>query len=97
MPRHATRCYACDHQPVRIFRWKRQRQAPVDLVAVTVGYDRTAATLLTAQCEAAGIPAQLLTMDDNGQEPGLLALTEHRLLVRRADQERVSTLVKKFI
>ena len=82
---------------VRIFPWKRPRRAPVDLVAVPVGYDRTAATLLAAHCKAAGITAQLLTMDDNGQEPGILALTEHRLLVHRADQERVSTLAKRFI
>ena len=79
------------------FRLKNERPASADLVAVPVGYERTAATLITARCEAAGIPIRLLTMDDNGQEPGILALTEHRLLVRRSDLERVSILVTKLI
>lgn len=79
------------------FRSKSERPASVDLVAVPVGYERTAATLIAARCEATGIPVRLLTMDDNGQAPGILALTEHRILVRRGDLERVSTLVREFI
>lgn len=78
-------------------RSKKGRRESVDLVEVPVGYERVAATLLVAQCEAAGIPARLLTMDDNGQEPGLLALTEHRLLVRREDHERVVSLARRYL
>jgi hypothetical protein len=79
------------------FRSKGERPEAVDLVAVPVGYERTAATLIVARCEAAGIPARLLTMDDNGLAPGIVALTEHRLLVRRSDLERVSILVRSVI
>jgi hypothetical protein len=36
-------------------------------------------------------------MDDNGLAPGIVALTEHRLLVRRSDLERVSILARSVI
>ena len=78
-------------------RSKGERPEAVDLVAVPVGYERTAATLIVARCEEAGIPARLLTMDDNGLAPGIVALTEHRLLVRRSDLERVSILARSVI
>jgi hypothetical protein len=76
---------------------KKGRRESVDLVAVPVGYERVAATLLAAQCEEAGIPVRLLTMDDNGQALGILALTEHRLLVRRVDHDRVVALAREYL
>ncbi|MDQ3484269.1 MAG: hypothetical protein M3445_02480 [Actinomycetota bacterium] len=43
-----------------------------------VGFNRTAASLVVARCEAEGVPIRLLTMDDNGLTPGFAALVEHR-------------------
>lgn len=66
-----------------------------DLVELPVGYDRTAASMIVARCEAEGIPVRLLTMDDNGLSPGIAALAEHRVIVRLADRDRVQTIVHR--
>ena len=66
-----------------------------ELVEVPVGYDRTAAGMIVARCEAEGIPVRLLTMDDNGLSPGIAALAEHRILIRLADRDRVQTILHR--
>lgn len=71
-----------------------ERPAP-QLVEIQVGFDRTAASMIVARCEAEGIPVRLLTMDDNGLTPGFSALVEHRLLVRAEDRELVSAIIRR--
>lgn len=66
-----------------------------ELVEVAVGYDRLAASMVVARCEAEGIPVRLLTMDDNGLSPGIAALAEHRVLIRRTDRDRVRAIVRQ--
>ncbi len=66
-----------------------------ELVDLPVGYDRTAAFMIVARCEAEGIPIRLLTMDENGLAPGIAALAEHRVLVREEDRERVDAIIRQ--
>ena len=72
----------------------RTKQHP-ELVELTVGYDRTAAFMIVARCEAEEIPIKLLTMDDNGLAPGIVALAQHRVLVRETDRERVESIIRQ--
>ena len=76
-------------------RSRTEDQATPELVDVPVGFDRTAASMIVARCEAEGIPIRLLTMDDNGLIPGLPALVEHRVLIRKADRERVEAIIRR--
>jgi hypothetical protein len=81
---------------VGIFRRRRasERTTP-DLVDLPVGFDRTAASMVVARCEAEGIPIRLLTMDDNGLTPGFAALIQHRVLIREQDRERVDAIIRQ--
>jgi hypothetical protein len=72
-----------------------QTQSP-KLVELTVGYDRTAASMVVARCGAEDIPIKLLTMDDNGLSPGIAALAEHRVLIREVDRERVESIIRRM-
>lgn len=75
--------------------FRRDRAEEPELIDLPVGFDRTAASLIVARCEAEGIPIRLLTMDDNGLTPGFAALTEHRVLFRDQDRERVTAIIRR--
>ena len=81
--------------PVGILRRLRDRGGEPALVQLPVGFDRTAASLVVARCEAEGIPIRLLTMDDNGLTPGFAALIEHQVLIREDDRERVTAIIRR--
>lgn len=66
-----------------------------ELTEIPVGFDRTAAFMIVARCEAEGIPIQLLTMDENGLAPGRAALVEHRVLIREADRVGVEEIIRQ--
>lgn len=80
-----------------IFRRRDGARAKVSpkLIELTVGYDRTAAFMIVARCEAEEIPIKLLTMDENGLAPGIAALAEHRVLIRETDRERVDSIIRQ--
>ena len=65
------------------------------LIELPVGYDRTAASMIVARCEAEQIAIRLLTMDENGLAPGIAALAEHRVLIRDTDRERVESIIRR--
>lgn len=70
------------------------RQA--DLVEFEVGYDRFAAQAIAAECEARGRRVELLTMDNAGQSPGLLALQPHRIIAEAADADAVGEIIGRW-
>ena len=67
-----------------------------DLVEFEVGYDRFAAQAIAAECEARGRRVELLTMDNAGQSPGLLALQPHRIIAEAADADAVGEIVDRW-
>jgi hypothetical protein len=62
-----------------------------------VGYDRFVAQAIAAECDANGLAVQLLTMDNAGQSPGILALQPHRVLSRVDDAEAVQQIIRGWI
>jgi hypothetical protein len=65
------------------------------IVPIDVGFDRFHAHLLLEACRAEGCSVELLTMDDNGQAPGLPALLPHRLLARDSEIETVRRVIAR--
>lgn len=68
-----------------------------DLVALEVGYDQLVAQAIAAECEAHGYAVQLLSMDNAGQSPGLLALQPHRILGLVDDAEAIRQIIHGWI
>lgn len=91
-----------------LFRRRRDRTVPgtvpeppgdterPELVELKVGRDRTSAAMVVARCEAEGIPVRLLEGD--GGFHGALGIsyvtTEHRILIRADDLERVGDILR---
>ena len=68
-----------------------------DLVDLEVGYDQFVAQAIAAECEAHGYAVRLLTMDNAGQSPGLLALQPHRILGLVDDAEAIRQIIHGWI
>lgn len=69
---------------------------PPELVELRVGRDRTSAAMVVARCEAEAIPVRLLEGDGglHGAIGMSYATTEHRILVRADDRERVEEILR---
>lgn len=83
---------------MKMFRRNKHREggtARDDLVSIDVGFDRFQAHLLAEACRAEGCSVELLTMDDNGQVPGLPALLPHRLLVHESELATVRAVLTR--
>lgn len=68
-----------------------------DLVDLEVGYDRFVAQAIATECENRGYAVRLLTMDNAGQSPGLLALQPHRILGLVDDAEAIRQIIRGWV
>lgn len=73
------------------------RDSASSVVALELGFDRFEALTVTQACRAAGYAVELLHMDQNGVEPGFIALGPHRLLVRTTDVDGVTAIIARSI
>lgn len=91
-----------------LFRRRRDRTTPdtvpeppqdteqPELVELRAGRDRTSAAMVVARCDAEGIPARLI--DGDGGLQGAIGMgftvTQHRILVRADDRDRVEDILR---
>lgn len=75
-------------------RARREQEERPKVMQIPVGYDRIAAQVAEARCEAAGLRVRLLTMDASGNLFGITALQEHVLLVREDQLVEVKEVLK---
>jgi hypothetical protein len=68
-----------------------------DLVTVTLPGNRLTAELIHRACRAEGIECELLTADASGWYRPLVGYERHRLLVRRADRDRVMLVISRTV